>query len=91
MENRTAITIPLWIKFSIAVLVAALLTLVAMSISWGGMTPVTGKPIALGALLVLPLVIAAKYDWSAIASVLLTLFTYFALSFGAVLALMRER
>ncbi|MFI5444559.1 hypothetical protein [Polaromonas sp. UC242_47] len=91
MEDRTAITTPLWMKFCIAAIVAALLTLVALSISWGGMAPVAGKPIAVGALLVLPLVIAAKYDWSATASVMLTFFTYFALSVGAVLALMRER
>ena len=78
-------------KFCIAAIVAALLTLVALSISWGGMAPAAGQPIALGALLVLPLVIAAKYDWSATASVMLAFFTYFALSVGAVLALTRER
>lgn len=91
MENRTAITTPLRMKFCIAAIVAVLMTLVALSISWGGMAPVAGKPMALGALLLFPLVIAAKHDVSAAASVMLTFFVYFAMSVSAVLALMRQR
>ena len=91
MANQTAIATPLWMKLCIAAAVAMLLTLVAVSISWGGMAPAGGKSIAVGALLVLPLVIAAKYEWAAAASVMFTFFSYFALSVAAVLALTREK
>lgn len=55
MTNRTAITTLLWIMRGMAAIVAMLLTFVAASIARGDMAPVAGKPLTLGALLVLPL------------------------------------
>lgn len=68
MTNRTAITTPLWIMLGMAAIVAMLLTFVAASIAWGDMAPVAGRPLNIGALLVLPLVIAAKCAWTIAAS-----------------------
>ena len=82
MINRTAMTAPLWIM---------LLTVVAVSISWGGMAPVAGKPLTIGALLVLPLIIAAKCEWTIAASAVFAYFTYFVLSFAVMLVLMRKK
>ena len=70
--------------------VAMLLTFVAISTSWAGMTPVAGKPLTIGALLVLPLVIAAKCEWTVAASAVFAYFTYFVLSFAGMLVLMRK-
>ena len=64
MTNRTEITARLWIMLGMAAIVAMLLTLLAVSISWGGMAPVAGKPLTIGALLVFPLIIAAKCEWT---------------------------
>ena len=82
MINRTAMTAPLWIM---------LLTVVAVSISWGGMAPVAGKPLTIGALLVFPLVIAAKCEWTIAVSAVFAYFTYFVLSFAVMLVLMRKK
>lgn len=90
MEKRTAITTPLWIKLCISVVAASLLTLLAVSITWGGMAPAAGKPVFLGALLVLPLIMGTKSGWVDAASVMFAFLTYFVLSVAAVLALMRE-
>ena len=91
MTNRTAITAPLWIMLGMAAIVAMLLTLVAVSISWGGMAPVAGKPLTIGALLVLPLIIAAKCEWTIAVSAVFAYFTYFVLSFAVMLVLMRKK
>lgn len=91
MENRTAITTSLWIKLCISAVVATLLTLLAVSITWGGMAPIAGKQLFLGALLVLPLTIGKNFGWADSASVMFTFLTYFALSVAAVLALIREK
>ena len=80
----------LWIMLGMAAIVAMLLTFVAASIAWGGMAPVAGKPLPFGALLVLPLVIAAKCAWTIAASAVFTYFTYFVLSFAVMLVLMRK-
>lgn len=81
----------LWIMLGMAAIVAMLLTFVAASIAWGGMASVAGKPLTIGALLVLPLVIAAKYAWTIAASAVFTYFTYFVLSFAVMLVLMRKK
>lgn len=73
-----------------AAIVAMLLTFVAASIAWGGMASVAGKPLTIGALLVLPLVIAAKYEWAIAASAVFAYFTYFVLSFAVMRVLMRK-
>ncbi|PZO13302.1 MAG: hypothetical protein DCF26_17115 [Burkholderiales bacterium] len=91
MENRTAITTSLWIKLCISAVVATLLTLLAVSITWGGMAPVAGKPLLLGALLVLPLTIGTNFGWANAASMMFAFLTYFALSVAAVWLLMREK
>ena len=49
-----------------------------------------GKPLTLGALLVLPLVIAAKCAWTIAASAVFAYFIYFVLSFAVMLVLMRK-
>ena len=74
-----------------AAIVAMLLTLLAVSISWGGMAPVVGKPLTIGALLVLPLIIAAKCEWTIAASAVFAYFTDFVLSFAVMLVLMRKK
>ena len=91
MANRTAITAPLWIILGMAAIVAMLLTLLAVSISWGGMAPVAGKPLTIGALLVLPLIIAAKCEWTIAASAVFAYFTYFVLSFAVMFVLIRKK
>ena len=91
MANRTEITAPLWIILGMAAIVAMLLTLLAVSISWGGMAPVAGKPLTIGALLVFPLVIAAKCEWTIAASAVIAYFTYFVLSFAVMLVLIRRK
>ena len=55
------------------------------------MAPVAGKPLTIGALLVLPLVIAAKCEWTIAASAVFAYFTYFILSFAVMLGLMRKK
>ena len=90
MSNRTAMTTPLWIMLGMAAIVAMLLTFVAVSTSWAGMAPVAGKPLTIGALRVLPLVIAAKCEWTVAASAVFAYFTYFVLSFAGMLVLMRK-
>ena len=70
---------------------AMLLTFVAASIAWGGMALVAGKPLTLGALLVLPLVIAAKCAWTIAASAVFAYFSYFILSMVVMLVLMRKK
>jgi hypothetical protein len=91
MEKRTAITSPLWIKFCISAVVAALCTLAAVSISWGGMAPGTGKGTFFGTLFVLPLAVGVNFGWADAASVWFAFLAYFALSLVAVLALIREK
>ena len=91
MTNRTAMTAPLWIMLGMAAIVAMLLTLLAVSISWGGMAQVAGKPLTIGALLVFPLVIAAKCEWTIAASAVFAYFTYFVLSFAVVFVLVRKK
>lgn len=91
MEKRTAITTPLWIKLCISAVVAAFFTLLAVSISWGGVAPESGKGLYYGALLVLPLAVGAKSGWTDTASVLFAFLSYFALSLTLVMALMREK
>ena len=91
MTNRTAMTAPLWIMLGMGAIVAMLLTLVAVSISWGGMAPVAGKPLTIGALLVLPLIIAAKCEWTIAASAVFAYFTYFVLSFAVMFVLIRKK
>ena len=91
MANRTEITAPLWIMLGMAAIVAMLMTLVAVSISCGGMASVAGKPLTIGALLVFPLVIAAKCEWTIAASAVFAYFTYFVLSFAVMLVLMRKK
>ena len=91
MESRTAITTSLWIKLCISAVVATALTLLAVSLTWGGMAPVAGKPLFIGALLVLPLTVGTSFGWANAASVMLAFLTYFGLSVAAVWALMREK
>ena len=81
----------LWIMLGMAAIVAMLLTFVAASIALGDMAPVAGKPLTLGALLVLPLVIAAKCAWTIAASAVFAYFTYFVLSFAVMLVLIRKK
>lgn len=91
MKMRTAVTNALWIKLGISAVAAALLTLVAVSMTWGGMAPGHGKATFYGALIVLPLALGANFEWSRTASTLFALLTYFALSMVIVLALAREK
>jgi hypothetical protein len=90
MANRTEISIPLWVMLGVAAIVAMLLTFVAASISWGAMASAAGKLLPIDALLVLPLVIAAKYEWTTPASVGFAFFTYFVVSIALVLVLGRK-
>lgn len=90
MTNRTAITTPLWVRLGIATITAALATLAAVSMSWGGLPPAAGKHLVGGALLVLPLVLAAKLEWSTPASVVFTYFVYFVLSMSVMFIFRRK-
>lgn len=90
MTNRTAITAPLWVRLGIATITAALATLAAVSMTWGGLPPAAGKQLVGGALLILPLVLAAKCEWTALASVVFTYFVYFALSISVMFIFRRK-
>lgn len=50
-----------------------------------------GKPLTIGALLVLPLVIAEKCAWTIAASAVFAYFSYFILSFAVMRVLMRKK
>lgn len=89
--GRKPITIPLWVKIAIAVAMATLLTVIAVLMASGGLEPVGGKPVLTGAILVIPLVLAAKSEWSAGASIALAFVTYFSVSFLAVWFFTREK
>jgi len=91
MEKRTAITTPLWIKLCIPAVVAALFTFLAVSIAGGDMAPGMGKSTFHGALLVLPLVVGAKYGWTDTASVVFAFLAYFTASLVVTMALMRDK
>jgi hypothetical protein len=81
--GRKAITIPLRVSIAIALAVASLLTAIAVLMTWGGSGLVGGKAVLTGAILVLPLVFAAKSDWPAGVAIALAFVTYFSVCFAA--------
>lgn len=91
MIGPQPIRIPLWVKMVIALLLATLLTVVAVLMTWGGWEPVGGKPVLTGAILAIPLVLAAKAEWSTGASTALAFVTYASVCFLAVWFFTRPR
>lgn len=89
--SRKPITIPLWVKFAIAVVAASLLTVIAVLMTSGGLEPVGGKPVLAGAILVIPLVLAAQSEWSPGLSIALAFVAYFSVCFLAVWFFTREK
>lgn len=89
--GRKPITTPLWVKIAIALAVATLLTVIAVLMTWGGFEPAQGKPVFTGAILAIPLIVAAKYEWATGASIALAFVTYFSVGFLAVLFFTREK
>jgi hypothetical protein len=79
-------------KAILAVALAALVTLLASWLTSGQFDPVAGKPLMVGALIVLPLVVAAKNDVTGMAATALAFTTYLALAVLVVwLATRRKR
>lgn len=89
--RRTPIATPLWVKIVVALAVAILLTMIAALMTGGGFDPVGGKQAFYGAMLAIPLVVAAKFEWGAGAAIALAFATYFLVSFFVVLFFMREK
>jgi len=94
INARHAITIPLWVVFVIALILATLLTFVALLLTTGSAASVTGKPLMVDVVLVLPLVWAAKAGWPEGLSFTFAFLVYFSLSFvllGLFTAMKRRR
>jgi hypothetical protein len=79
-------------RLIIAVAIAALITSLASWLTSGQFDPVGGKPLFVGALIVLPLVVAAKNGLTGLAATALAFTTYFAFAFlGVWLATRKKR
>ena len=94
INARHAITIPLWVAFVIALILATLLTFVALLLTTGSAAQVTGKPLLSAVVLVLPLVWAAKAGWPEGLFFTFAFLVYFSLSFvllGFFTAMKRRR
>lgn len=94
INARHAITIPLCVVFVIALILATLLTFVALLLTTRSAAPVTGKPLLVNVVLVLPLVWAAKAGWPEGPSFTFAFLVYFSLSFvllGLFTAMKRRR
>ena len=94
INTRHAITIPLWVAFVIALILAMLLTFVALLLTTGSAAQVTVKPLLSAVVLVLPPVWAAKSGWPQSLSFTFAFLVYFSLSFvllGLFTAMKRRR
>ncbi|GLS14048.1 hypothetical protein [Hydrogenophaga electricum] len=89
--GRKPITIPPWVRIAIALVVATVLTLVALSLTFGNSGNIGGKAALTGAVLVLPLVLATKSEWSAGVSIAFAFVTYFLVCMAAVWFFTREK
>jgi hypothetical protein len=89
--DRKPITIPPWVRIAIALGVAAVLTLIAFLLTLDTSGRVGSKAAATGAVLVLPLVLAAKSEWSVGVSFAFAFVTYFSVCFVAVWFFTREK
>ena len=89
--GRKPITIPLWVKIVIALVLAVLLTVIVVLMTWGGFDPVRGKSVVAGAILAIPLVVAAKNEWPVGASICLAFVTYLSVCLLCVLFFTREK
>lgn len=89
--GRKAITIPFWVKIAIAVVMATPLTAVAVLLTWGSLDPVGGKAVLTGAILAIPLIFAAKSEWSFGASIALAFLAYFSMCFLTLWFFTREK
>ncbi len=78
-------------KLIVAVAIAAVITLLAAWMTSGQFDPVGGKPLIVGALIVLPLVVAAKNGLNGLAATALAFATYFAFAFLGVWLATREK
>ena len=71
--------------------IAALITLLASWLTSGQFDPVGGKPLFVGALIVLPLVVAAKNGLTGLAATALAFTTYFGFAFLVVWLATRKK
>jgi hypothetical protein len=78
-------------RLIVAVAIAAGITLLAAWMASGQFDPVGGKPLFMGALIVLPLVVAAKSGLTGLAATTLAFATYFAFAFLGVWLATREK
>ena len=75
----------------VAVAIAAVITLLAAWMISGQFDPVGGKPLFVGTLIVLPLVVAAKSGLTGLAATALAFPTYFAFAFLGVWLAIRDK
>ena len=68
-------------RLIVAVAIAAVTTLLAAWMTSGQFDPVGGKPLFVGALIVLPLVVAAKNGLTGLVAMALAFVTYFVFAF----------
>ena len=78
-------------KLLIAFAVAAAVTLFASWLTSGNFDPVAGKPLLLGALVVLPLVVALKNELTGLEATAVAFTTYFAFAFLGVWIATRKK
>jgi hypothetical protein len=74
-------TTPRWIQVAIAVVLATVLTWIAFSMTNGGGAPDSGKGVLYAAILVIPLIFAAKLGWTYGVSMAVAFVTYFFASY----------
>jgi len=89
--GRKPITIPVWVALAMALVVAAVLTLVAFLLTLDRSGNLGGKAALTGSVLVLPLVVVAKSEWPLGVSFASAFVTYFSLSFVAGWLFTREK
>ncbi len=79
-------------RLIVAVAIAAVITFLAVWMTSGQLDPAGGKPLFVGALIVLPLVVAAKNGLTGFVATALAFATYFAFAFlGVWLATRKKR
>jgi hypothetical protein len=67
-----------------ALIVASAAVLFATGLTSGQLEPVSGKPLVIGALLVVPFVVSAKYEIDGAGALAFAFVTYFAIAFAVI-------
>ena len=74
-----------------AFIVASAAVLLATWLTSGQLEPVSGKSLFIGALLVVPFVVSAKYEIAGVGALAFAFFTYFAIAFAVIWLVFRNK